>query len=166
MTERREYTADQKAEALGLAMSVGPVRAARQLGIPVRTVTNWTHSAEATVLRIGTQEQLAERLREAMAVGIEQVLAGLRDPKAKLGDKAQALRVVAEQHALLTGQATSRTESFNVNAESKITPDEREAALDWARQVSHASDEELREWLAGDGIQVMHDAGMIKRDPD
>src|SRR5687767_7736529 len=39
---RRRFTADFRQQAVALAESVGPAAAARQLGISVKTLSNWT----------------------------------------------------------------------------------------------------------------------------
>lgn len=39
---KRQYTEEFKAEAAGLALSVGQHEAARRLGVPVATLGNWT----------------------------------------------------------------------------------------------------------------------------
>jgi hypothetical protein len=147
----RQYSAEERVEAVGLAMSVGPVRAARQLGLPVRTVTNWTHSRQAAALRIGTQDLLKERLREAVAVGVEVVLTGFRDPKARLGDKAAALRVVAEQYALLTGAPTSHSVTITAEmsaAEYQERWQQDHDAAAFLRTLEGLDDAEMAEWLA------------------
>ena len=38
---RAQYTADYKAQAVSLAQSLGAARAARKLGISVKTLANW-----------------------------------------------------------------------------------------------------------------------------
>jgi transposase len=44
---RRQYTADYKAQAVSLAESLGAARAARKLGISVKTLANWIGLARA-----------------------------------------------------------------------------------------------------------------------
>src|SRR3954469_16827102 len=46
-TTRREYTAEYKAEAVRLGLSVGYHEAARRLGLPVSTLTNWCRKRRA-----------------------------------------------------------------------------------------------------------------------
>ena len=96
-------------------MSIGVKKAGRQLGIPYRTISHWMARPDVKGVVAASRDELLGRLWEAVSVGTEQVLTGLRDPKARLSDKAQALRVVAEQYQLLAGEATQRIESSNVN---------------------------------------------------
>ena len=42
---RGQYTADYKAQAVSLAQSLGAARAARKLGISVKTLANWIRLA-------------------------------------------------------------------------------------------------------------------------
>src|SRR5438046_2922746 len=108
----RTYTEAERVQAIALPLA--DKEAAAQLGIPRRTVTYWRaqyregrHSAATPILE-ATRQDIAAKLWEAVTVGTEEVLRRMRDPKARLSDVAQALRVVAEQHALLTGGATAR----------------------------------------------------------
>jgi transposase-like protein len=135
--DRRHYSAETRSEAVGLALSVGVKEAGRRLGIPYRTVSHWLARPEAQVAITRSRDDVAAKLWEAVTVGTEAVLAGLRDPKARLSDKAQALRVVAEQYALLTGGATSRSENLNINADAELAPPQ----LSWEEMA------QLAEWL-------------------
>jgi hypothetical protein len=127
MTARRRYTAELKAEAVGLAQSVGVTAAAKKLGIPHRTVSNWQRSPDMRAVVISSREAVAAKLWEAVVVGTDEVLAGLRDPEARLSDKARALEVVAQQHALLIGDVTARTQAVgNVwDPKYELTDEER-----------------------------------------
>jgi hypothetical protein len=40
---RRHYSELERAEGIALAVNIGPLRAAEQLGYPIRTVTDWMH---------------------------------------------------------------------------------------------------------------------------
>lgn len=126
------YSEEQKAEAVGLALSIGPVKAAKQLGLSPKAIGRWRREPRMVALANATQERMAERLREAMSVGLDAVLSGLHDPKSRLSDRAQALRVLTDAHQILTGGATARIESRNesihvqvpAGLEPILTPDE------------------------------------------
>lgn len=111
----RTYTPEQRAEAIGLALVVGPLEAGKQLGISHRTVSSWVagerRKAELSPLVAVSREQLAEKLAGTLNLAVDAVLSGLRDPKSRLSDRAHALDVLARHHALLTGGVTERTES-------------------------------------------------------
>lgn len=44
---RRRYTDDFKAQAVALAESIGPAKAARQLDMSAKTLTNWLSASRA-----------------------------------------------------------------------------------------------------------------------
>lgn len=131
MAAWRSYTEAERADAVGLALTIGTKKAALQTGIPRRTLSSWiqrpTSEVQAAIVR--THDDVAARLWEAVTTGTDAVLAGLRDPKARLGEKATALRIVVEAHALITGQATSRVESTTSPVDS-MTEEERLHARD------------------------------------
>src|SRR3954447_14297624 len=90
---RQRYSQEQKAQAVGLAYTAGVSEAARQLGIPHRSISNWVASRSFRAIVVANREAVAAKLWEAVVVGTEAVLAGLRDPSARLSDKARALEV-------------------------------------------------------------------------
>ncbi len=139
-SERRRYTAQDRMEAVGLALSVGVREAGRRLRIPFRTVAHWTHRGDIQGVVIATEEAIAAKLWEAVQVGTDEVLRRMRDPNARLSDVARALEVVSTQHALLSGRATSRTES---SAAPRLSWDEQRQLADWIDTVMAASDDEL-----------------------
>ena len=142
MTERkanRTYTAQQRAEAVGLALAVGPVKAGESLGIPVRTVASWTNGERKELAPIiaASRQQIADRLWETVQAATEAVLKGLQDPHARLSDKARALEVAMHSHALLTGAPTERTET----SATDLTLAEEQQLADWIeRQLSAHAD--------------------------
>lgn len=155
----RGYTEQERADAVGRALAVGAKKAAAELGIPRRTLSSWLHRPSPGVQAaiVSSEKDVAARLWEAVDAGTTAVLEGLRDPKARLGDKANALRIVVEAHALLTGGATARTENLNLNAEVGISDADRAIALEWLDTIQDASDEELAEWAANGGLVHIRD---------
>ena len=131
MIERRAnrtYTPEQRAEAVALALVVGPNVAADQLGIPRRTVAAWRsgerQAPEVQAVILQSRRALAERMNEILSVASEQVLAGLRDPKQRLGDRVRALEVALEAARLLGA------ESQDADA---LSEDEAQQLGDWLR---------------------------------
>ena len=138
----RTYTAEERAAAVGLAMSIGPMRAAHQLGYPVRTVTAWRagerHGSDITPIVAASRQELARMLWQGVEAGVTAVLAGLHDPKQRLADRARALEVVMNAHKLLTGGSTSNVSSVNVNIDPNIDPE---------TGLTYAETADLRKWL-------------------
>jgi hypothetical protein len=110
MSERRHYSEEQKAEALGIAVLEGQSSAARVTGIPVTTINQWFNHPRYVNLRNEKRDLVAEMFWSAIQVGLAAVVEGL-DGKAPLRDKATALGILYDKYALLTGAATARTES-------------------------------------------------------
>jgi len=130
MIERanRQYSEAERAEAVALALVVGPNVAADRLGIPRRTVAAWRsgerHRPEVQAVILESRQALAERMREIVSVASEQVLAGLRDPKQRLSDRVRALEVALEAARLLGA------ESQDADA---LSEDEAQQLGDWLR---------------------------------
>lgn len=116
----RRYTAEQKADAVGLSMSVGVLEAARRLGIPHRNISAWRVHPDFQSIVASHRVELARRLNEAYTLALEEVMQGLRNPKALLGHKAKALEVLGNQRALISGEATARTESANLTLTAPV----------------------------------------------
>lgn len=110
MSERRSYTQEEKAAAVGLAVVRGQQRAARETGIPVTTINQWFNHPRYAQLRNEKTDRVAEMFWSAIQIGLAAVVEGL-DSNAPLRDKATALGILYDKYALLTGAATARTES-------------------------------------------------------
>lgn len=112
---RRTYTKKQKAEAVGVAIATGVTEAERQTGIPKQTIDYWTKSPEFGHLRTSAREEVADQFWVGIQVGLDAVVAGLKDPDVPLRDKQAALATLYDRHALLTGGATTRSESRDIS---------------------------------------------------
>lgn len=115
MTTRRRYTAKQRATAAGIALVEGVTEAERQTGIPKQTIDYWTSKPEFGQLRTTARETVAEQFWVGIQVGLREVTKGL-EGDAPLREKADALRTLGERYALLTGMATSRSETRDLTA--------------------------------------------------
>jgi len=110
MATRRRYTAKQRAEAAGIAVVEGATRAAEDTGIPRKTIEYWLDRPEFAELRLKTRDQVADQMWAAIQIGLREVAKGL-EGEAPLRDKSVTLGILYDKHALLTGMATSRSES-------------------------------------------------------
>ena len=155
----RSYTDHERADAVGLALAIGAKKAAAQVSIPRRTISSWLlrppSGVQAAILT--SRQDVAARLWEAVSAGTEAVLEGLRDPKARLGDKASALRIVVEAHALVAGQPTSRTAVVDETPQPQMTYEQERQAREFLDALLAASDDELAEWAAGGGLAMLRD---------
>ena len=110
MAERRRYTTRTRAKAVGIAVVDGVTAAERQTGIPKNTIQYWTKRPEFVQLRTTARETVIEELWVGLQIGVRELAKGLAEDH-PLHHKAAAFRELAERYALLSGDATSRTES-------------------------------------------------------
>lgn len=103
-----------RAKAVSLALVTGAAEASRQTGIPERSIRVWMDNPEFAELRTKTREELSEGFKAlahlSMTRLLEQVRAGLVEPR----DLTILLGVATDKHLLLTGEATTRTESKDI----------------------------------------------------
>ena len=139
---RHEYSDAERAEAVALALSIGPKAAAKRGTVPERTLYRWMAEVRtddgraARVIPVETRQEVAAALWEVVAAGTAEALRRIADPKTRAGELAQLLKVAAEQHALLAGGATSRNENINLNAD---------VANGWGSEQYAEADLETRE---------------------
>jgi hypothetical protein len=108
---RARYTKAQKAQAVGQALATSGKAASEALGIPMTTISYWMHHPDFVELRNKAREDVADEMWVTIQIGVREVARAFPDPTATLRDKALALGILYDKHALLTGAATSRTES-------------------------------------------------------
>jgi hypothetical protein len=110
---RSRYSKETRAEAAGLALSVGQTAASEALGIPKQTIDGWLKSGEFDDLIKTSRDKVSDIFWAALQVGVVEVGKGFRSD-ASLKEKAYALGIVYDRHALLTGGATNRSESRDI----------------------------------------------------
>lgn len=108
---RARYTKEQKAQAVTAALTSSTEAAAEQTGIPRSTLRYWLEHPEFAELRQTTRDALAEQMWATIQIGVAEVARGIKDADTPFRDKVIALGVLYDKHALLTGAATSRSES-------------------------------------------------------
>ena len=111
--------------------------ASEALGIPKSTLRYWLDQPEYVELRTKTRDDVAEQFWAAIQVGLKEVAQGLLDPDAALRDKATALGILYDKHALLTGGATNRSESRDITG--SISDAELVAAVREAERLTDPS---------------------------
>jgi hypothetical protein len=115
MPPHRRYTKVQKAEAVAVATMTSTEAAAETLGIPRKTIEYWEGQPEFAELRLKSRDDVADQFWAAIQIGLREVGKALTDPDEKLSAKSIALGILYDKHALLTGGATGRTESRELN---------------------------------------------------
>lgn len=130
MAGRRRYTRTQKAEAVAKAMLTSTEAAAEELGIPRTTLVYWLDQPQFVELRSKSRDIVAEQMWATIQIGVDELAKGLVDPLTELRDKALTVGILYDKHALLTGDATARTESRDLTGtlpDSDISAAIREA---------------------------------------
>jgi hypothetical protein len=110
---RRRYTRKEKAAAVAQATLSTVEAAAAATGIPRTTIDYWMDQPEFVELRYKTRDAVADEFWTSIQVGVKEVAKGLLGD-APLRDKATAVGILYDKHALLTGSATSRTEARDI----------------------------------------------------
>jgi transposase-like protein len=143
---KRTYTDEQRQEALRLYKEVGPGEAARQLGIPGKTISSWAKreciqsdapakmAAAIDMARL-TREERREQLREKMLDKALDLLGRMdeqhkdfrgKDAEAVYWEKAPAdacknyataAAILLDKFRLEVGEATGRTEHVGTAAD-------------------------------------------------
>jgi hypothetical protein len=92
----------------------GQTQAERETGIPKETIHGWMERPEFAQLRTRAREDVAEDFWTAVQIALREVTRGVQDPDQPVRDKAQALGIMYDRFALLTGSATARTEARDI----------------------------------------------------
>jgi len=131
MATRRRYTRAQKVEAIGIAIVEGQTVAAEKTGTPLTTINAWWHSAEFVELRTKSNQEVAGDMWAVVQTGLRRIaeLIPLTDDIAKV---AVATGTVYDKRALLTGEATSRSEHRDISDPDDAAVDAFEGRIAWA----------------------------------
>jgi hypothetical protein len=113
MAEYRRYTRKQKAEVVAAAALTTVQAVAESTGIPRTTIDYWLDDPQFVELRSKTRDEVGERMWATIQIGIDEVAKGLVSD-APLRDKATAVGILYDKHALLTGGATARSENRDI----------------------------------------------------
>ena len=97
------------AQAVALALVHGVDVAAKRTGVAERTIRRLRDDPALAELGLRAREAVLADFWITIQVGIDEIHAGLTG-EAPLRDKAQTLAVLVDRYALLSGEATARTE--------------------------------------------------------
>ena len=135
----RGKTTDKRvrAKAVGLAVVVGSNEAARQTGIPERSIRRWVMDPDLAELAARTKEQVAEEWWAIVQKGFRRV-ESLLDATDDAQKAATATAIIFDKLALTRGEATSRTESKDISVDlpADIKRDLRDRFSDRVRDSS------------------------------
>jgi hypothetical protein len=111
MAERRTYTKRQKLAAVVAAEMTGQTMAAEATGIPRKTIDYWLDHPEFAEVRRRTREALADEIKVVAHLAWLRIAESLRDGTMEPRDAVFAADKATSLYQLVTGMATSRTES-------------------------------------------------------
>lgn len=115
MAPRRRYTKREKVAAVSAAAASSVLAAAEQTGIPESTVRYWWHKPEFAELRDRTREQTASDFAVIQHMGLARLVELI--PTMDARDLTVLVSMAVDKGQLLSGGATSRTETRDITAD-------------------------------------------------
>jgi hypothetical protein len=109
MAERRRYTKREKATAVTAALASSVTAAAEQTGIPATTIDYWMDRPEFVKLREKTRDDLITEMGVLTHLFVAKIMERIDEFKPQ--DLLVGLGISTDKGQLLTGAATSRTET-------------------------------------------------------
>lgn len=131
MVERktRKYrSATEKAKAVGIAVVAGVAEASRTTGVPEQTLRDWIASPMFVELRTRKRDDVAAEVWAAFQSGVRRVVELLPTTE-DLAKVAVASGILYDKFALMSGEATSRTESKTLTDD--LSDSEKLRLHDW-----------------------------------
>jgi transposase-like protein len=144
---RRRYTKQEKLRAVAEAEVNGTEQAADKTGIPRSTIRYWMEDPKFAELRQKTREDLAEGF--SLLAHMAQAELARRVTEMEPRDLTVLLGVATDKKLLLSGEATSRTESRSVT--DGLSDDEKRRLRAAIAEAARAEGGSQR---AGDGVEV------------
>lgn len=112
--QRRRYTRKKKAEVVTAALASSVLAVAQAEGIPSQTIDYWMHSEEFGKLREETREARADAAKVISLLAADEIRK--RIPTMESKDLINLYGVTVDKGELLSGGATSRTETRDLTA--------------------------------------------------
>lgn len=135
----RKPATPRQAEVVALAEVIGIRPAARQAGIPESTLRTWREHPDLAQLRAETSAEVAQDVWAGFQRGVHRIVA-LLDTAEDLAKVAIATGVLFDKYALMTGQATARSEHRSLTDD--IPDSERARLRDWIMALPAGADQE------------------------
>lgn len=124
----------QKLAAVLAADMVGVVAASEQTGIPESTIRYWATKEEFAPYRAKAREDMVDEVGIVAHLAWQRVAEALREGKLEPRDALFAADKATTLYQLVTGEATSRSESRELIA--GFEDGEREAVAEWFREIT------------------------------
>lgn len=111
----RHYTKREKVTTVLAAEMTSNLAAERASGIPESSIRRWRDDPELAIYIDKTRDVLAEEMSGLAALAVQAIQAALRSGKFEPRDLVILLGVAVEKSLLLSGDATSRTETRDIS---------------------------------------------------
>lgn len=148
MTQRRSYSKRQKMTAVLAAELTNPSAAEEATGISRTNIRRWRDDPEMAVYVQKTRDQLGEEMRALAALAVDTIQSYVRSGKFEARDLVTLLGVATEKSLLLSGDATSRTETRDITG--TIPDADLAAAIREAERLTSPGDQRAQEAPAGE----------------
>lgn len=115
MAARRRYAKKEKLAAVMAAEMAGLTQASEQTGIPKSTLAYWMERPEFAQVRTKTREDLADEIKVVAHMAWQAIAESLRQGTMEPRDAIFAAEKATSLQLLMSGDATSRTESRDIS---------------------------------------------------
>lgn len=116
--QHRRYSKARKAEVVGVAAVEGVTEAERQTGVPKETIQGWINRPEFAQMRTEKHEEVVATVWAAFQLGVNRIVE-LIPQTDDLSKVSVATGIIYDKLALMSGQATSRSESLTGDVDSR-----------------------------------------------
>ena len=128
-TTRKHRSKAEKLSAVLAAEMTGVVAAEKSTGIPESTIRYWMEQPEYAEYRAKAREDLREEITVVAHLAWQRVAEGLKANDFEPRDVLFAAERATTQYLLMSGEATSRTETRSVTDD--LGDDEKERLRNW-----------------------------------
>ena len=129
MPTRRRYTKAEKLSAVLAAEMTGVVAVQEQSGIPESTIRYWMDQPEFAEYRAKAREDLKDEITVVAHLAWQRVAEGLKDRTFEPRDALFAAERATTQYLLMSGEATTRSETRSVTDD--LGDDEKQRLRNW-----------------------------------
>lgn len=134
MAPRRRYAKKEKLAAVLAAEMGGLTQASEQTGIPKSTLAYWMERPEFVQVRTKTREDLADEIKVVAHLAWQAIATALAAGTMEPRDAVFAAEKATSLQLLMSGDATSRTESRDISG--TLSDSEVREAIHEARRLT------------------------------
>jgi len=136
-TTRRRYTKAEKLSAVMAAEMTGVTASGEATGIPKTTIHYWMQRPEFAQYRTKAREDLKDEITVVAHLAWQRVAEGLNRGELEPRDALFAAEKATAQYLLMSGEATSRTETKALTDD--LDDNEKQRLRDWIDGLAAAA---------------------------